>query len=248
MKRIFFVAITLLFVFASIVAVNLTQSKKVNANATSGYAQIVTNDCYFFTEPNVAESSKLFLLEQSYFVKVLSEQNNQFFKIQYIDFVGFVQKSKVQFVEEYPEFPYLSGITFDIYDIANVCLRSSPQTPDDDQNVICTIPKSSKNLIYFGKISGEEAINSLGNVWFFCAYQDQEQNIHKGYIYSPLTRNLSAITGSQENLTAVNISNFVPVDNLLYLNLSTKNLIILITAIPSLVAVALLAYPAKQKK
>ena len=186
------------------------------------------------------------MLEQSYFVKVTSEENNLFFKVQYIDFVGYVPKSKIQFVEEYPEMPFLSGITFDIYDIANVCLRSSPQTPDDDKNVICTIQKSSKNLLYYGKISGEEAISGLGNIWYFCAYQDQEQNVSKGYIYAPLTRNLSAITSSQEQLTFVNITNFLPVDNLLYLNLSTKNLLILITAIPSLIAVILLVYPTKK--
>ena len=235
-----------MFVFASIYSVKATQSKQVNANATSGYAQIVTNDCYLFSLPNFAEENKLFLLEQSYFVKVTSEENNLFFKVQYIDFVGYVPKSKIQFVEEYPEMPFLSGITFDIYDIANVCLRSSPQTPDDDKNVICTIQKSSKNLLYYGKISGEEAISGLGNIWYFCAYQDQEQNVFKGYIYAPLTRNLSAITSSQEQSTFVNVTNFLSVDSLLYLNLSTKNLLILITAIPSLVAVILLVYPTKK--
>ena len=246
MKRIFFVTITLLFVFASVLIFNITQTKSVSANTTSGYVQIVTNDCYLFSAPNFQENNKIFLLEQSYYVKVTNEENNLFYKVKYIDFEGYVPKSKIQFVEEYPDTPFLSGITFDIYDIANVCLRSSPNTPDDDKNVICTIEKSSKNLLYYGKISGEEAIDGLGNVWYYCAYQDKNENIFKGYIYASLTRNLSAITSSQEQLTFVNISNFVPVDSLLYLNLSTKNLIILLTAVPSLVAVVLLVYPTKK--
>lgn len=247
MKKIFFVAITLLFVFVSVFVVKQTQTKRVNANATSGYAQIVSNDCFLFSSPNFEETSKIFLLEESYFVKVVSEENNLFYKVKYIDFDGFVPKSKIKFVEEYPEMPYLSGITFDIYDIANVCLRTSPQTPDDDKNVLCTIEKATKNLLYYGKISGEEAMTGLGNIWYFCAYQDQNQNVFKGYIYAPLTRNLSSITGSQESLTYVNITNFVPIESLLYLNLSTKNLLIVITAIPSIVAVILLVYPTKPK-
>ena len=248
MKRVFFVFITLTFVVTSILTVQKTQSKRTSAVTTSGYAQVATNDCYLYHLPNFDESGRWFLLEQSYFVKVLNDENNQFFKVKYLDFEGFVPKSKIQFVEEYPETPYLVGITFDVYDIANVCLRETPETIDDDRNIIVTIQKGSKNLYYYGKISGEEAISGLGNIWYYCAYQNESGNVFKGYIYSPLTRNISSITSSQELLTAVNISNFVPVDSLLYLNLSTKNLLIVITAIPSLVAVLLLTLPFKKQK
>lgn len=248
MKRLFFVIFALLYVFLSIFLVKQTQSTKVSANATSGYAQVISNDCYLYSNPNFDENSKIFLLEESYFVKITADESNLFFAAKYMEFDGFVPKNKIQFVEEYPEFPYLTGITFDIYDIANVCMRSSPKTFDDDKNVVCTIPKSSKNLLYYGKISGEESISGLGNLWYFCAYQDQHDMVHKGYVYSSLTRNLSAITSNQESITFVNISNFVPIDSILYLNLSTKNFLILITAIPSVLAAVLLIYPTKKKK
>lgn len=247
MKRLFFVFLTLFFVAGSIFCVKSTQTKRASTNATSGYAQIISNDCYLFLSPNFDESSKWFLLEESYFVKVKADENTLFYQVEYLDFVGYVPKNKIQFVEEYPENPYLSGITFDVYDIANVCLRKNPETIDDDSNIICTIEKGTKNLLYYGKISGEEAISGLGNIWYYCAYQDSNQNVFKGYIYSPLTRNLSSITSSNESLTYVNITSFVPIDSLLYLNLSTKNLLILITAIPSLVAVFLLVVPFKKR-
>jgi hypothetical protein len=156
-----------------------------------------------------------------------------------------LKKSKVNFVEEFPKEPYLIGITFDIYDIGNVCLRSTPETIDNDINILCTIKMSTRDLTFYGKCTGEEAIKGLGNVWYYCAYQDEYGSLFKGYIYSPLTRNLSAITSSVENLTTVSIDNFMPVDNLLYLNLSTKNILIVITALPTLFILYLFVKPSK---
>ena len=247
MKKLFLVFFVCAFVFFCVFAVKSTQTKRASTTSTSGYAQVLTNDCYLYKAPSLSQTDKLFLLEQSYFVRVKQDFDTSLFFVEYLGFDGYVQKSKVGFVEEYPQNPYLCGITFDIYDIANVCLRNSPQTVDDDSNIICTIEKSTKNLLYYGKTSGQEAITGLGNIWYFCAYQDQNQNVFKGYVYSPLTRNISSITSNQESLTLVSISSFVPVDALLYLNLSTKNLLILITAVPSLIAVLLLTVPVKKR-
>lgn len=247
MKRFFTVAVVLLFVFLSIFTIKTTQTKSVSTtNSTSGYAKILTNDCYLLDSPN--ESSHLFLLEQSYFVKVVDIYDNIFYKIKYLEFDGYVEKSKVCFVEEYPKEPFLTGITFDIYDLANVCMRSSPKTIPTDSNILCTINISTKDLTYYGKCVGEEAMSGLGNVWYYCAYEDDNGKVFKGYIYSPLTRNLSAIASSAENLSLVNVTNFVPVDNLLYLNLSTKNLLIVVTIIPTLFVAILLTKNSKKVK
>ena len=233
-----------LFVVLSIFVVKNTQSKQASTDAfTSGYAKVISNDCYLLSKPQ--NDCVLFLLEQSYYVKVLEVYDNIYFKVQYLEFVGYIEKSKVNFVEEFPKQPYLIGITFDIYDIGNVCMRSTPETLDNDSNILCTIKKSCKNITYYGKCTGEEAIKGLGNVWYYCGYEDEYGNLNKGYIYAPLTRNLSAITSSAESLTLVNIKNFVPIDNLLYLNLSTKNLLIVITAVPTLIAIYLFVKPTK---
>ena len=244
MKRFFAVIIVLFFVFASIFVVKRTQTTLASAEVfTSGYAKVLSNDCYLCSEPS--ENSHIFLLEQSYFVKVLSDENNVYFKVQYLEFEGYVEKSKLNFVEEFPTQPYLIGITFDIYDIGNVCMRSTPETLDSDENILCTIKVSTKDLTYYGKCVGEEALIGLGNVWYYAAYQDEYGNLFKGYIYSPLTRNLSAITSSSENLTLVNTTSFLPVDSLLYLNVTTKNMLIVITAIPTLFVIYLFTKPSK---
>src|SRR5574344_1368944 len=247
MKRFLIIISVLSFLFVSIFVVKKTQNELVSTeNTTSGYAKVITNDCYLFKDSN--NKDKYFLLEQSYFVKVIEDVDNLFYKVEYIDFFGYVPKSKIQFVEEYPKNPYLSGITFDIYDLGNVCLRSTPESLENDKNVICTIPNSTKDLLFYGKISGEEAIKELGNLWYYCSYQDKNGKLYYGYVYSPLTRNLSSITNSSENLTVVNVTSFLPVESLLYLNLSTKNMLIVITTIPSIFVIALLTIPKKNKK
>lgn len=244
MKKILTISLVLLFVFCSIFLVKTKQSQLASTDAfTSGYAKVLTNDCYLLKSPE--NNSGIFLLEQSYFVKVLEVYDNLYFKVQYLEFEGYVEKSKVNFVEEFPKEPYLIGITFDIYDIGNVCLRSTPETIDNDINILCTIKMSTRDLTFYGRCTGEEAIKGLGNVWYYCAYQDEYGSLFKGYIYSPLTRNLSAITSSVENLTTVSIDNFMPVDNLLYLNLSTKNILIVITALPTLFILYLFVKPSK---
>jgi hypothetical protein len=249
MKKFFAVIVVLLFVFVSIFVVKQTQISIASASATtSGYAKVKTNDCYLLKDFSQNAESKYFLLEQSYFVKVVDNYDDVYYVVQYLDFEGYVEKSKVNFVEEYPENPYLSGITFDIYSLGNVCMRSSPKTVNDDKNILCTIPAGTKDLLYYGKIAGEEAIDSLGNIWYYCAYQNENGNVFKGYVYAPLTSNLSNISCSDENLTLVNISNFTPVNSLLYLNLSTKNMLIVITAIPSIAVILLLTVPSKIKK
>lgn len=244
MKRLLIIFCVLLFIFLSIFVVKNTQTQIANTSTfTSGYAKVLTNDCYLYKESS--KDNGLFLLEQSYFVKILDANDNVFFKVQYLEFEGYVEKSKVNFVEEFPQEPYLIGITFDIYDIGNVCMRSSPETLQNDSNILCTIKSSTKNLMYYGKCTGEEAISGLGNVWYYSGYEDEHGNIFKGYIYAPLTRNLSSISSSLESLTLVSTDNFLPVDNLLYLNLSTKNILILITAIPTLFVIYLFVKPSK---
>ena len=245
MKRVFAVAVVLLFVVLSVVVTKSTQAQSVSTeNFTSGYAKVLTNDCYLLEKPNT--DSHIFLLEQSYFVKVANVYDNIFFKVEYLEFEGYVEKSKIGFVEEFPKEPYLTGITFDIYDIANVCMRSSPKTIPTDNNILCTINVSTKDLTYYGKCVGEEAMQGLGNVWYYAGYQNDDGKVFKGYIYAPLTRNLSAIASSQENLSLVNITNFTSVDSLLYLNLSTKNLLIVITTIPTLFVAILLTKNSKK--
>jgi hypothetical protein len=136
------------------------------------------------------------------------------------------------------------GITLDIGSTPAL-LRSDPGTENGDSNILVVVPKDTKNLIYMGKISGEESISGLGNIWYFVSYCNEFNQTYSGYIYSPQVLNLSPITKNEESLTSVNISAFTPLDTLLYLNLSTKNIMLLIITMPTILILYLLVKPSK---
>lgn len=97
-----------------------TQSAASAASASSttsatptvgGYACILTDTAYFYTAKN--EDSGLFLLPESYFVKII-EPGETFCKIEYLyddahvkKVTGYARTTKLTFVDYVPEHPYL---------------------------------------------------------------------------------------------------------------------------------------------
>lgn len=246
MKKFFYIALCFLFIFFSIFLVNSTATENVSGNLSSGYAVVSTNNCYFykFLMDSLDVNSKYFLIEKSYFVKVLSKTNEEFYKAEYNGIVGYVNKSDIEFVKEVPLCPYLNNITFDITSSSSVELRTEPTTKNGIGTVITTLPANTKQLNYIGKITGEESIKGLGNIWYYASFLIDDKQVF-GYVYSPLTKNLSPIVENNENLTIVSVSTYVPLTSLLYLDLSTKNLIILIISVPALVVIYLFTKPTK---
>lgn len=247
MKKIGIILTCFLFMFISIFVIRCSMTQEVGATNTNGYARVKENSCYFyrFTLDNPSINNKYFLLEKSYYVKVLENADDTYYKAEYNGINGYVKKCDVEFVEEIPQTPYLSEITFDIYSASSVELRNEPTTKNGIGSVVTTLPSGYKNVSYIGKITGEESIKGLGNIWFYCSYSTPEGKEIFGYIYSPLTVNLSPISENSEQLTPVSVQDFVPLNSLLYLNLSTKNLIIIALTIPSLIVAYLFIKPTK---
>lgn len=246
MKKFWIITCCYLFLFVSIFVIN-SSSIEVSTTNTNGYALVKSNNCYLYKYliDNPIVDNKYFLLEKTYFVKVIENANENFYKVEYNDINGYVKKTDIEFVEEIPENPFLDNITFDIYSGSSVELRNEPTTSGGVGSIITSIPASQKDLIYYGKITGEESIKGLGNIWYFCSYTLSNGTEVKGYVYSPLTVNLSPITENNEVLTAVSVNNYVPLNSLLYLNLSTKNLIIIALTLPALYVIYLFVKPTK---
>lgn len=249
MKKFISITIVVLFVLASLSTVFYEQKKQASAIGTSGFAQINYNNVYLYKSPTEDESleNKYFLLEESYFVKVTEDTNDFFYKVEYLNITGYVKKSNLSFVAEIPNQPYLVGITLDI-PTTPALLRSEPTTKNGDESIMTIIPKLTKDLTYYGKIAGEESVNSLGNIWYYISFTTEFNQTFSGYVYSPQTINLSPITKNEESLTTVNISAFTPLDTLLYLNLSTKNIMLLIITLPTVAILYLLVKPTKNLK
>lgn len=247
MKKIFVIISCFLFIFISIFVIQSSLASEVSANFTNGYAVVKNNNSYFYryTLDNPAVNNKYFLLEKSYFVKILENVDDYFYKAEYNGIKGYVKKIDVEFVEEIPENPYLCNITFDVYSGSSVELRTEPSTENGIGSIITTLPSGLKNLNYFGKLTGEESIKGLGNIWIYCSYLTPENEEIFGYIYSPLTVNLSPINENSEQLTVVSVNDYFPLNSLLYLSLSTKNLIIIAITIPSLYIAYLFIKPTK---
>lgn len=90
MKKLFIFAI-LMFSCANLFNFNpaLAKADKVI------YAKIQEENIFIYSLPSENENNKLFILPQSYFVKLINEANDQFYYCSYKDINGYVKKSQV---------------------------------------------------------------------------------------------------------------------------------------------------------
>ena len=147
MKKFLIITMSITFILVSIFVINSSiDAEQVSTNQTSGYAVIKDNNCYFYRtiNSNSMFSDRFFLLEKSYFVKILENTNNNYYKAEYNGIIGYVQKKDIEFVEEVPLNPFLEDITFDIYSGSSVSLRTEPTTQNGIGTILTTLPASKK--------------------------------------------------------------------------------------------------------
>lgn len=188
--------------FICLLLILSTCSFPIKITASSlGYAQVKNSTTLLYRTSQIDESlSNVFCyLEESYFVEILSEAENDFYKVYYNGVIGYVKKNKVERVSETPKKPYPNNIYFDIAD--NKCyLRSLPKSSEN--NVITTLNSSTKSMRYIGKISGEESIDFTGSTWYLTEYEGQI-----GYVYFGYTENLNTIFPNVEKVSHLSNSN-----------------------------------------
>lgn len=237
-----------LIIFFSLIVITLVFSAPSILNTSTyepSYARIKYNNVLLYKSPTITEESNntYFILEKGYYVKLISDQNTDFVKVEYMDLFGFVKKSQIEYVNGLPNKPYLDNITFNTYPNSSVFLRSTPTNELGELNVVTMLTKNTVNLTYYGKLTGQEAIDGLGNLWYYCKYIDGKNNQNYGYIYSPLTINLSPITS---NIEAIPLSTINPFDKInSFLNISNTLFfsLIFLTSLPMLVILYLLFKP-----
>lgn len=197
------------------------------------YGKILTNNCMLLKTPNKIDdyTNSYFLLEQSYFVKVIEEYDNYYY-VNYLDISGYVNKKDIELTDSQISSPYLQNITFDI--IKNCFLYSEPKNNENSKAINLT---KQSNIQYLGKIYGDELSKNSGNVWYYCKLENNNQIIY-GYIHSSNTNNLSPIT--QNNEYYLKFVNKPEVNNLLSLNITNQTIIIITISLPILFLVFLL--------
>lgn len=218
----------------------LTFVNPIKVQASSlGYAQVKNSTTLLYRTSQADESlSNTFCyLEESYFVEILSETENNFYKVYYNGVIGYVKKNKVERVSETPKKPYPNNIYFDIAN--NKCyLRSEPKSSEN--NVITTLNANTTSMRYIGKVSGEEAIDFTGSAWYLTEYEGQV-----GYVYSGYTENLSTIFPNVEKVS--HLSNKNALDSMNPLSNTTCIIVIACILLPCLFIMLLMFKPKKAK-
>lgn len=216
---------TLVFyvIFASFLLFSSNFVIETNANSVF-YGKVIVSNCCLKKTPtklNCIENN-YFLLEESYFVKVLNEEN-EFYYVEYLDLKGYVEKNAITLVNETIVNPYLNNITFDIVKDCNLYLE-----PINEKNLIITSLEKTNKVFYYGKIFADEIFEQSGNVWFYCKIENNSQFIN-GYIHSSNTNNLSPIIQNNSSSTSYKTSN---INSILGLNLNVQTIIIIVISLP----------------
>ena len=170
----FFIILLLLgYTFSSCTA------KFSKAETNTYFAKITSDNIYFYSQPSLTDSSKLFILPKTYFVKILNKENEQFYYAQYQDLFGYVKIEEVAVMNGIPSNPYAS-FDFRVFLPEGLGLYSLPSVTIE--NKILDIPYLYDNIAYYGEIIGEQAIPDKSNTWYYCKYQ--QDGSYYGYVYS----------------------------------------------------------------
>lgn len=188
----------IIFVFIWIVIGLFKPISYVNAD-TGAYAQILHTGCYLYKTPtdNTNYLNVFFMLENSYFVELLSDYNNEFYKAKYLDVIGYVKKSQVQCVQGTPNTPFLNNVSFRVYGNISRAMYDKPFANTNNPTLKVYLPLYCDNLIYYGKVYGESAIEERTNIWYYCKYTVTGVS---GYVYSDSCDKMNPIVPNSEKL------------------------------------------------
>lgn len=243
--------------------INFSYTPKFNANKYTNYtyAKINEDNVYLFkTNISTFLTNAYFEIPKTYFVMLLSNIDDTFYKVQYKDIVGFVLKSKVTPVVETPQTPYLNLVTFRIYAQDGLNMLSSPFS-STSTNIITTLP-TLPTLNYYGKIEADELVSGRGNIWFYSKFDDTASSNTKtnnlvnlstsaytGYVYAGFCDSLTTIQPNTEITTPTTNPFYEENNEYLYslINLSPllKAIIVICVCAPCLILIILLFKPFK---
>ena len=241
-----FISLSILFLFSFTVN-NVFIVKASSKYTTYTYAQVKNDSTYFYKScSSTSLTNAYFALPNTYFVLLISNIDENFYKAQYKDIVGYVLKSNVTPIAEKPTTPYPKNLTFRTYSSDGVNVFNSPFNTSNP-TIIESI-QVLEEVEYYGQIIGDEYISDRGSVWYYC----KTNNNNYGYLYKGLCDGLDIITPNTETVTAIT-SPFTDEDNsylynLVDMSIWLKLLLIALVCLPSLGLIYLLFKPNTKTK
>lgn len=210
--------------------------------STSYYAKIEEEGVFLYANPNIGQENQLFELPITYFVRIYENANDNFYYCAYKDVYGYVKKSEVSVMNGTPENPYVDA-KFRIFSLDGIGLYSAPKL--DSNLKVLDIPFLTDNLVYYGLLSGQEAVPDKGNKWIYCKYNADKNSY--GYVYSVFCDNLTDFDLNNENFEIVEIP-FPTGGDFGELTPVTMGFIIVGVSLPCLIVLYLLVRPSMQRE
>lgn len=194
--------------------------------SNSTYYKITENDVFLYKDKNL--ETPLFELPKTYFVKQLESTSTSVFYVEYNGIFGYIDTSFIEKINGTPQNPYAKA-TFDMNGSANAVLFSEP---NNTSSFLGTIPFNATNIIFYGKTNGQEMLPNMGKTWYYCKYTSFEQGVILGYVYAPLTKNLTPTEPNTEsfNEPATNTS-ALPIEKIIAPEIQNSSNQIMIIAI-----------------
>lgn len=201
---------------------HLGETVKTNAEKDI-YALIKSKNCLLLNE----NQSPIFLLPQSYYVKILDKINDYYY-VEFKDVNGYVLIKDVELTST-PKNPYPKDFTFNLK--APSHLYSSPI----NNSKLMTLNESIK-LNYLGSIVGESLEEYGGNIWYYVKCENENTY---GYVYAPYTTGISGLSNSSENTTKL-VNSYEEIKSM---SKSTFLIIVILLFIPMVFILYLLFTP-----
>ena len=246
MKKLISILFLIYFLLSSNISTNIVFAK------TTYFGRALTTNVYLYSSPTIVEdkSNMIFEIPITYFVELLDDENELFYKAQYNGIYGFILKSEVSCINQTPLVPFVNNASFRVFTPSGANLRATPNESLGASNLITSIPFMSTNMVYYGICKGEEAISYKGDVWYYCKYIKENQE-YFGYVYSPLCDLLTQFPQNTESFTYVtpDFSYTEQTTQIVeeYLNLSSpwQIILIIVVSLPCIIIIYFLFKPTK---
>lgn len=216
---------------------------QISSAEISYYAKIIDENVCFYSSPTKNNLSSLFYIPRSYFVKILNNENEDFYYAKYKDIYGYVLKNEVVVMNGTPIMPFANA-TFRIFATGGLGLYTSPYL--NENNKITQIPYLSQNLTYYGIMLGEQVIPDKSAEWYYCNYNGDDN--YFGFVYSVFCDKLTTISPNTESFDVIDNPSFVETTPSQELSGTSMAFIIIGVSLPCLVVIYLLLKPTLLKE
>ena len=239
---------TLIIVLAAIfglTGLSPIYTAKAESEVKTYYAQISSDEAYFYSDALDHESTALFVLPETYFVLLLGEEPN-FYYAKYKDLYGYVKKNEVTPVSGTPtlESP---NTTFRNMLLHNLEVYDKPFV---GANAIASLSPVQSNVTYYGTIEGDALVPSSTHTWLYCKAGDGSSSIC-GFVFSYYCDTvLSPGKNTVDHLPVIEgpLSFEIVSEQPAGMSDSVIAIIILAICLPCLVVLYLLLSPAKRRR